>query len=104
MKTTGNILSMANYPSFDPEKRHTYKGLKLKNRAIHDLIEPGSTIKPFIIYAGLKNKVIEKSTIVYVINKTGGNISKASQILGVTRATLRKKISNYKIDNGKSHK
>ncbi len=61
---SGNILSMANYPSFDPEKRHTYKGLKLKNRAIHDLIEPGSTIKPFIIYAGLKNKVIEKSTII----------------------------------------
>ena len=49
-------------------------------------------------------EVIEKSTIAYVINKTGGNISKASQILGVTRATLRKKISNYKIDNGKSLK
>ena len=49
-------------------------------------------------------EVIEKSTITYVINKTGGNISKASQILGVTRATLRKKISNYKIDNGKSFK
>ena len=61
---SGNILSMANYPSFDPEKRHTYKGLKLKNRAIHDLIEPGSTIKPFIIYAGLKNKVIDESTII----------------------------------------
>jgi len=49
-------------------------------------------------------EVIEKSTIAYVINKTEGNISKASQILGVTRATLRKKISNYKIDNGKSFK
>ena len=61
---SGNILSMANYPSFDPEKRHTYKGLKLKNRAIHDLIEPGSTIKPFIIYAGLENKVIDESTII----------------------------------------
>ena len=61
---SGNILSMTNYPSFDPEKRHTYKGLKLKNRAIHDLIEPGSTIKPFIIYAGLKNKVIDESTII----------------------------------------
>ena len=61
---SGNIMSMANYPSFDPEKRHTYKGLKLKNISIHDLIEPGSTIKPFIIYAGLENKVIEKSTII----------------------------------------
>ncbi len=61
---SGNILSMANYPSFDPEKRNTYKGTKIKNRAIHDLIEPGSTIKPFIIYAGLINEVIDKSTII----------------------------------------
>ena len=61
---SGNILSMANYPSFDPEKRNTYKGTKIKNRAIYDLIEPGSTIKPFIIYAGLINDVIDKSTII----------------------------------------
>ena len=59
--------------------------------------------KPHAVLA-MVNEVIEKSTIAYVINKTGGNISKASQILGVTRATLRKKISNYKIDKGKSHK
>ena len=61
---TGNILSMANYPSFDPKKRYTYKGIKIKNRAVYDLIEPGSTIKPFIIYAGLKNKIIDESTII----------------------------------------
>jgi len=61
---SGNILSMANYPSFDPEKRQTYRGIKIKNRAIYDLIEPGSTIKPFIIYAALRNKVIDKSTII----------------------------------------
>ena len=62
--SSGDILSMANYPSFDPEKRYTYKGIKIKNRAVHDLIEPGSTIKPFIIYAGLKNKVIDESTVI----------------------------------------
>ena len=61
---TGNILSMANYPSFDPENRHTYRGNKIKNRIIHDLIEPGSTIKPFTIYAGLQNNVINNSTII----------------------------------------
>ena len=59
--------------------------------------------KPHAVLA-MVNEVIEKSTIAYVMNKTGGNISKASQILGVTRATLRKKISTYKIDNGKSFK
>jgi len=59
--------------------------------------------KPHAVLA-MVNEVIEKSTIAYVMNKTGGNISKASQILGVTRATLRKKISTYKLDNGKSFK
>ena len=62
--SSGNILSMANYPSFDPEKRHTFKGDKIKNKVIHDLIEPGSTIKPIIIYAGLESKVIDKATII----------------------------------------
>ncbi len=62
--STGNILSMANYPSFDPDKRSTYKGKKIKNRVIYDLIEPGSTIKPLIIYAGLENRVIDKSTVI----------------------------------------
>tara|TARA_B100000902_G_C27286859_1_gene904932 strand:- start:193 stop:1857 length:1665 start_codon:yes stop_codon:yes gene_type:complete len=62
--SSGNILSMANYPSFDPENRHTFKGNKIKNRVVHDLIEPGSTIKPLIVYAGLENKIIEKSSII----------------------------------------
>ena len=61
---SGNILSMANYPSFDPEKRHTYKGDKIRNRVVYDLIEPGSTIKPLIVYAGLQNKTIQESTII----------------------------------------
>jgi len=61
---TGNILSMANYPSFDPEIRTSYKGEKIKNRIIHDLIEPGSTIKPLIIYAGLHHNTINHDTII----------------------------------------
>ena len=59
--------------------------------------------KPHAVLA-MVTEVIEKPTITYVIKKTGGNISKASEILGITRATLRKKISKYKIDNGKSEK
>ena len=37
---------------------------KNKNRVIHDLIEPGSTIKPLIIYAALENNVINQSTVI----------------------------------------
>lgn len=61
---TGNILSMVNYPSFDPEKRNTYTGYKIKNRVIYDLIEPGSTIKPLIVYAGLHEGVISESSVI----------------------------------------
>ena len=56
------------------------------------LLSTAGEQKPHAVLA-MVTEVIEKSTIAYVINKTGGNISKASQILGVTRATLRKKIS-----------
>jgi Fis family transcriptional regulator len=41
---------------------------------------------------------VEKPTILYVLKKTDGNITKASQILGITRATLRKKIIGYNIN------
>ncbi len=61
---TGNILTMVNYPSFDPENRSTYKGNKIKNRAVYDLIEPGSTIKPLIVYAGLESNIIDESSII----------------------------------------
>ncbi len=61
---TGDIISMTNYPSFNPERRSEFNGKKIKNRAVYDLIEPGSTIKPLIIYTGLNNKVITESTII----------------------------------------
>lgn len=61
---TGDILSMVNYPSFDPEKRSQFRGKNIKNRAVHDLIEPGSTIKPLIIYTALEREIINKSTVI----------------------------------------
>lgn len=61
---TGDILSMVNYPSFNPEKRSQFKGKNIKNRAVYDLIEPGSTIKPLIIYTALNHKIIDEYTII----------------------------------------
>jgi len=61
---TGEILSMVNYPSFNPEKRSQFKGKNIKNRAIYDLIEPGSTIKPLVIYNALEQNIIDESTII----------------------------------------
>lgn len=50
---TGEILAMANYPTFNPNSFFEYSSTYWRNRAIHDLFEPGSTMKIFSIATGL---------------------------------------------------
>lgn len=51
----GEIYAMANYPSFNPNDRTQYQAYKLRNRAITDTFEPGSTVKPLVIASALIN-------------------------------------------------
>ena len=51
----GEILAMANQPSFNPNDRDQFDPARLRNRAITDLFEPGSTIKPFSAAAALES-------------------------------------------------
>jgi cell division protein FtsI (penicillin-binding protein 3) len=44
----GEILALANYPTFDPNDRARLTGDQLRNRALTDTFEPGSTIKPLV--------------------------------------------------------
>ena len=46
---TGEVLALANYPSYNPGKRQNLTGEQLRNRALTDTFEPGSTMKPFTI-------------------------------------------------------
>jgi cell division protein FtsI (penicillin-binding protein 3) len=46
---TGEILALANWPTYNPNNRTNLSGAQLRNRALTDTFEPGSTLKPFTI-------------------------------------------------------
>jgi cell division protein FtsI (penicillin-binding protein 3) len=51
---TGEVLALANYPSYVPDKRRNLSGEQLRNRALTDTFEPGSTMKPITIGMALE--------------------------------------------------
>jgi len=55
---SGRVLAMANYPTFNPNSFAKYGPSALRNRAISDSFEPGSTFKIFLIASALENRVI----------------------------------------------
>ena len=61
---TGEVLAMANYPSFNPNNKSTLKSNVLRNRAISDSIEAGSTIKTFAMAKVLAHGDIPEDHIV----------------------------------------
>jgi cell division protein FtsI (penicillin-binding protein 3) len=50
---TGEILAMVNQPSYNPNNRQRLNRQTLRNRAVTDVFEPGSTMKPFIVACAL---------------------------------------------------
>jgi cell division protein FtsI (penicillin-binding protein 3) len=76
---TGEILALANYPSYSPDKRVNLTGEQLRNRALTDSFEPGSTMKPFTIALALEKGIIKPETIIQTapgtINITGSTIT-----------------------------
>ena len=55
---SGRVLAMANYPTFNPNAVAKYQPNAMRNRAITDSFEPGSTMKVFLIAAALEEKVV----------------------------------------------
>ena len=56
----GEILAMANIPSFNPNNRKELEPYRIRNRAVTDEFEPGSTLKPFTVAAALEARVIKR--------------------------------------------
>jgi len=52
---TGEVLAMVNQPAFNPNDRSSMRGDWYRNRAVTDVFEPGSTLKPFTVAAALES-------------------------------------------------
>jgi cell division protein FtsI (penicillin-binding protein 3) len=52
---SGEVLAMVNQPSFNPNSRQNLRSSDIRNRAITDVFEPGSTMKPFIMATALES-------------------------------------------------
>jgi cell division protein FtsI (penicillin-binding protein 3) len=59
---TGEILALANWPTFDPNLRQRLSGEAIRNRVITDTFEPGSTMKPFAVAAALEAGKVRPDT------------------------------------------
>ncbi|QWD96759.1 penicillin-binding protein 2 [Polynucleobacter sp. MG-6-Vaara-E2] len=59
---TGEILALANYPSYNPNDRRNLSGEQLRNRVLTDTFEPGSTIKPLTISIALEKGSVTPNT------------------------------------------
>lgn len=61
---TGEVLALANLPTYNPNNRSVLTGAQLRNRVLTDTFEPGSTLKPFTIALALENKYITPNTMI----------------------------------------
>ncbi len=76
---TGEVLALANYPSYNPNRRLNLSGEQLRNRVLTDSFEPGSTMKPFVINMALDKGLVTPNT---VINTAPGRITIGGSTVG----------------------
>jgi cell division protein FtsI (penicillin-binding protein 3) len=61
---TGEVLALANYPSYQPDRRQNLSGEQLRNRALTDVFEPGSTMKPITVAMALEAGRVTPQTLI----------------------------------------
>lgn len=61
---TGEVLALANFPTYNPNNRSRLSGAQLRNRAVTDTFEPGSTLKPFTIALALESGRVRPDTVI----------------------------------------
>jgi cell division protein FtsI (penicillin-binding protein 3) len=76
--STGEVLALANYPTFNPNAFSRYSHARMRNRAIQEIYEPGSTFKVVTASAAFEEAVIEPDDLLDV---TGGRITFGSRVI-----------------------
>ena len=73
---TNEVLALVNQPSYNPNDRSQYTPESQRNRAVTDIYEPGSTIKPLILTAALESG---KYSLASIIDTSPGSIKVGSE-------------------------
>ncbi len=95
---TGEILAMVNSPSFNPNNRRNVSGHRIRNRAITDTFEPGSTVKPLAVLGAMEFGTANEQTTINTSPgwmRLGGSLVQDSRNYGEVDLTqIIKKSSN----------
>jgi cell division protein FtsI (penicillin-binding protein 3) len=95
---TGEVLAMVNAPSYNPNNRSDLQSFRMRNRTITDAMEPGSTMKPFVVLAALENGTVDENTIIDtgngIMQVGGSRVRDSSRIGKADLTTIIKKSSN----------
>jgi len=95
---TGELLALANFPTYNPNNRSNLAGAQLRNRAVTDTFEPGSTLKPFTIALALEGGRLRPESVIQTAPGTlsigGATIRDAHVERSLTVAQVIQKSSN----------
>ncbi|MGR5095848.1 penicillin-binding transpeptidase domain-containing protein [Vibrio maritimus] len=95
---TGGVLAMVNAPSYNPNNRSSRQSFTMRNRVITDAMEPGSTVKPFVVLAALEAGIADENTIIDTGNGImqigGSRVRDTSKVGKANLAKILQKSSN----------
>ncbi|MGV2987335.1 penicillin-binding transpeptidase domain-containing protein [Vibrio sp. E150_011] len=95
---SGAVLAMVNAPSYNPNNRSSRQSFTMRNRVITDSLEPGSTVKPFVVLAALEAGTANDKTVIDTGNGImqigGSRVRDTSKVGKADLAKILQKSSN----------